>query len=154
MNRQGTATVRGLTVQSLPLTANQPVHLQLDAKQTIEVPIAFTAPQCPCSPRLAHVPFLMSITSVQLPLPVWRHAAGRSRHGLVERVLARRSQERALEILLCRVVPEPLLARLVALDDRMSPADGVVTRMLRWRRVATTDMAAMRTAAQMEPPSA
>ncbi len=42
LNRLGAVTVRGLTVQSLPLTAGSPVHLQLDGKQSIEVPVAFT----------------------------------------------------------------------------------------------------------------
>ncbi|MDP2271673.1 MAG: hypothetical protein Q8K32_13125 [Archangium sp.] len=43
LNRQGTIAVRGLTVQPLPLTASEPLHLQLDGKQTITVPIAFTS---------------------------------------------------------------------------------------------------------------
>lgn len=42
-NRQGTVNVRGLTIQALPLTASQPLHLQLDGKQTLEVPVALTA---------------------------------------------------------------------------------------------------------------
>jgi len=44
LNRQGTVNVRGLMVQSLPLTANLPVHLQLDGKQTLELPVSFSAP--------------------------------------------------------------------------------------------------------------
>ncbi len=43
LNRQGSVAVRGLTLQPLPLTASQPVHLQLDGKQTITVPVAFTS---------------------------------------------------------------------------------------------------------------
>ncbi len=43
LNRQGTVAVRGLIVQPLPLTESQPLHLQLDGKQTLTVPIAFTS---------------------------------------------------------------------------------------------------------------
>jgi hypothetical protein len=93
------------------------------------------------------------VASVQLPLPSCRHAAGWSRHGLVERVMQRRSEDRALDVLLSDVVPEPVLARLVAPHDRMLRIGGMLTRMLRRRRVATTDTAAMRTAAQVEPPA-
>jgi hypothetical protein len=93
------------------------------------------------------------VASVQLPLPSCGHAAGWSRHGLVERVMLRRSEDRALHVLLGNVVPEPVLARLVAPDDRMLCIGGMLTRMLRGRRVATTDTAATRTAAQVEPPA-
>lgn len=44
LNRQGSVTVRGLTLQPLPLTSGVPLHLQLDARQTITVPVAFTSP--------------------------------------------------------------------------------------------------------------
>jgi len=67
--------------------------------------------------------------------------------------MMRRSQDGTLEIFLGGVIPEPVLARLVAPDDRMSRINGVMTRVLRWRRVATTDMAARCAAAQVEPPA-
>ena len=89
---------------------------------------------------------------MQLELPVRWHATLRSGHGLVERMMARRSQGGALEVFLGRVVPEPVLAWLVALDDWMAGIDGMVTRVLTRRRVATANMAAMRAAAQVEPP--
>ncbi|MFT3709781.1 MAG: hypothetical protein QM817_19300 [Archangium sp.] len=43
LNRTGAIVVRGLTVQQLPLTANTPLHLQLDGRQTIEVPVKFAS---------------------------------------------------------------------------------------------------------------
>ena len=88
-----------------------------------------------------------------MPLPVPWHAAGRSGHGLVERVVVRRSKDRTVEELLRRVIPEPVLARLEALGDRMVITGGMATRMLRWRRVAAADMPASRTAPEMEPPA-
>jgi hypothetical protein len=91
---------------------------------------------------------------MQLVFPVSGHATGWSGHGLVDRVMVRRSQDGTLEVLLRRVVPEPVLARLVALDDRVLLGSGMVARMLGWRRVATADVAALRAAAQVEPPTA
>jgi hypothetical protein len=66
----------------------------------------------------------------------------------------RRSQDRTFEIFLGRVIPEPVLAGLVAPDDRMSRIVGVMARVLRWRRVATADVTARSAAAQVEPPAA
>lgn len=43
LNRTGSISVRGLTVAPLPLSGNSPLHLQLDARQTIEVPVKFGA---------------------------------------------------------------------------------------------------------------
>ena len=44
LNRVGAAVrVRGLFVQPLPLTGEAPLHLQLDARQTIEVPVKLPA---------------------------------------------------------------------------------------------------------------
>jgi hypothetical protein len=95
-----------------------------------------------------------SWTSVQLLLPFIGYAAGWSRHGLVAGVMPRRSQDGAVvDVFIGLVVPEPVLARLVALDNRMLRISGVVTGMLRWRRVAATDMTAVRTAAEVEPPA-
>ena len=42
-NRQGAVAVRGLTVLPLPLTGAAPVHLQLDGKQSLALPVAFTS---------------------------------------------------------------------------------------------------------------
>ena len=92
--------------------------------------------------------------SVQSLLPVPWDAPGRTRRRLVERVVPRRSQGRPLDLVLGDVVPEPVLAGLVALSDRMTGIGRVMARVLRRRRVAAADMTARRAAAKMEPPSA
>ncbi len=92
--------------------------------------------------------------SVQLSFPASGHAAGWSRHRLIERVVIWRSQAGTVEVLLPRVVPEPVLTGLVAPDDRVAHLGGVVAGMLGWRRVATADVTAMRATAKVEPPTA
>ena len=67
---------------------------------------------------------------VQLALPVRWHAASRTRHGLAERMVMRRSEDGTLEHLLGRVIPEPVLAGLEALDDRMAFSGGMPARVL------------------------
>jgi hypothetical protein len=91
--------------------------------------------------------------SVELLLPALRNPAGRSGHGLVQRVMVRRREDRTLEILLGGVIPEPLLIGLERLDDRMAFGAGMAAGVLRWGRVAAADMAAMRASAEMEPPA-
>lgn len=91
---------------------------------------------------------------MQLVLPVGRHPTGRSGHGLVQRVVVRWRQRRSFEVLLARVVPEPVLARFVAVDDRMPGVVGVVAGVLRRRRVAAADATAVGTPTEMEPPAA
>src|ERR1700690_1828874 len=90
---------------------------------------------------------------MELVLPIDGHPSGRSGHGLVERVMTGRREERTLKILLLRVIPEPVLTRLVALHDRMSCSGRVATRVLGRRGVAAPDAAAMGAAAEMEPPA-
>lgn len=70
---------------------------------------------------------------MQLIFPVAGDATGWSGHGLLERVMVRRSQDGSLEILLRHVVPEPVLARLVTLDDGVLRSAGMAARMLGWR---------------------
>src|SRR5215207_8048641 len=82
-----------------------------------------------------------------------RNASGRARHWLVEGPMMGRRQDWTLDDLLRRVVPEPVLARLVALGDWMPSIRGVVAGVLRGRRVATTHVAAPRAAPQVEPPA-
>lgn len=41
LNRQGSVLVRGLTVRQHPLDASRPLHVLVDAKQTIEFPVKF-----------------------------------------------------------------------------------------------------------------
>ena len=70
---------------------------------------------------------------MQLIFPVAGDATGWSGHGLLDRVMMWRSQDGSLEILLSRVVPEPVLARLIALDDGVLRSAGMAARMLGWR---------------------
>src|SRR5689334_9180762 len=74
--------------------------------------------------------------SVEMVLPVVRHAALRSGHRLVFRVTVRRRQRGTLAVLLRFVVPEPVLAGLEALDDRMAEVRRMMARVLRRRRIA------------------
>src|SRR5439155_26117000 len=77
----------------------------------------------------------------------------RSGYRLVERMMAGRSQVRTVEDLVTRVVVEPILARLVAADDRVPGRDRVVTRVLRGRGVAAPDVPAAGAAPEVEPPA-
>ncbi len=90
---------------------------------------------------------------MQVSLPVRWDAAGRSRHRLVERVVAWRREDGTLQELFGRVIPEPVLAGLKALGDRVSFSGGMATRVLRRRRVAAADMTASCAAPEMEPPA-
>ncbi len=103
---------------------------------------------------LTHVGPLGLWSLVEMPLPVAWHATFRSRHRLIERVVSGRGQLRAVEVLLCRVVPEPVLARLVTLNDGVRFAGGMVTCVLRRGRVTAADVSTTRAAAQVEPPTA
>jgi len=91
---------------------------------------------------------------MQAALPVSRHAPGRSGHRLRQRVVFRRSQDRAVGVLLRGVAPEPVLVRLEASDDWMPGVGCVVAGVLRRRRIAAADVPAMGAAPQVEPPAA
>src|SRR5581483_9979921 len=52
------------------------------------------------------------------------------------------------------IVVKPFLARLEAHDDRVAGGAKVFGRVLTWRTVAAADVAALRAAAKMQPPSA
>ena len=91
--------------------------------------------------------------SVQAALPVRWHASHRSRRRLIHRVVVWRGEDRAVDSLLRLVVPEPVLARLVALGDRVADLRGVATGMLRRRGITAAHMPASRTATQVEPPA-
>jgi len=69
---------------------------------------------------------------MQLPFPIGRDATGRSRHGLVQRVMSRGRQLRTVPELLGGVIPEPVLLRLVGLDDAMARFRRVVAGVLGW----------------------
>src|SRR6266542_218617 len=90
---------------------------------------------------------------MQLPLPIAGNATGWSGHWLVERMVVRRSQDRTIKVFLGRVIPEPVFAVLVGLDDRMSSSGGMVVSVLRRRGVAAADVAATCTPAQVKPPA-
>jgi hypothetical protein len=91
--------------------------------------------------------------SVEVFLPVCGDAAGRSRCRLPARVMRRLRQRRAFVELLSPVVPEPVLPRLEALDDRVPGLPRMVRGVLGGRGVTTTDMSALSAAAQVQPPA-
>ena len=65
LNRVGAAVrVRGLSMQPLPLTGESPLHLQLDAKQTLELPVKLSAASSVRSAAAA--PFGCSMRSSQV----------------------------------------------------------------------------------------
>jgi hypothetical protein len=70
------------------------------------------------------------MSSVQLLLPIAWHPTGRPGHRLIQRVVLRRSQGRAFDEILTRVIPEPVLTRLVAVDDPVAKTGGVVEGVL------------------------
>ena len=90
--------------------------------------------------------------SVQLALPAWRYSTGRSGDRLIQRVVMRWRENRTIQVLLGLVVPEPVLARFVALHDGMSRAVRMTAGVLRRRGVAAPYMAAMGTPPEVEPP--
>jgi hypothetical protein len=67
--------------------------------------------------------------------------------------MVRRRQLWTFQVLLGLEVPEPILARLVALDDPVPGVGSVVAGVLLWRVVAAADVAAKGAPAQVKPPS-
>jgi hypothetical protein len=65
-----------------------------------------------------------------MSLPVSWHATLRSRDRLVERMVMWRRQLWTVDVLLSRVVEEPVLAGLIALDDGVSAFLRMVARVL------------------------
>src|ERR1700728_1488887 len=88
-----------------------------------------------------------------MALPVRWHAAGGTGGGLTERVMQRRRQLGPFVVLVVLVVPEPVLTRLVAPDDRVTTVLGVRAGVLPGRAVAAPDVPAFRTPAEVEAPS-
>ena len=74
-------------------------------------------------------------------------------HWLIERVVQGRDQLGAVEVLLGRVVPEPIFLRFVTLDDRVPCVGRMVTCMLGWGRVTAADVSTTRATTQVEPPT-
>jgi hypothetical protein len=78
-----------------------------------------------------HAPAILALSaSVEVALPVRRHRAGGSWHGLVERMAVGRSQNRSLGELAGAVVVKPVLARFEALNHGMARHPGVGARVL------------------------
>jgi hypothetical protein len=92
--------------------------------------------------------------SMQTLLPVARYPSGRSRRGLIKRMVIWRSQHGSVYVVAGPEVPEPVFIRFVAACHRMPGVGGMSVGVLRGRRVATADMAASGASAQMEPPAA
>jgi hypothetical protein len=90
---------------------------------------------------------------MKVPAPVSRHTPFGTRYGLGGRVMCRRSQRGAVGVLVGRVVPEPLLARLEALHQGMVTGLRVLARVLRRGRIAAPDMPTLCAATEMQPPS-
>ncbi|CRK52910.1 hypothetical protein RHCRD62_50113 [Rhodococcus sp. RD6.2] len=84
--------------------------------------------------------------------PVQRYPALRSRRGLIQWVVPGLGEFRSLVHPLGPVVPEPVLARLVALYERVTGRGGVRRRVLRGRRIAAPDVPALGAATQVHPP--
>ena len=87
-----------------------------------------------------------------MALPVMGHHPCRPGSRLAERVMLGRGERRTLAHLVRLVVVVPALAGFEACDDPMTRPPGVSTGMLCGRGIATSDVAAVGTAPQMEPP--
>src|ERR1700754_941602 len=87
-------------------------------------------------------------------LPASRYASLRAGHRLVDGMAVRRRQFGAAEHRFRDEVVEPVLTRLEALDHGMSGLVGMLAGVLVQRVVAAADVAALRAAAQVEPPAA
>ncbi|MET4783476.1 hypothetical protein ABIB56_003496 [Glaciihabitans sp. UYNi722] len=86
-------------------------------------------------------------------LPVSRYAVSGTGYGLPVGVAVRRCQRRPVVVVVAREIPEPILTGLETLDDRMPGLLVVRGGVLRQRIVTAADVPALRTAAQVEPPS-
>src|SRR5579859_7776674 len=89
-----------------------------------------------------------------MPPPVLGDTAGRTGNGLVSGVMPRRGEPRADKIFPGLVVPEPVLAGLEALHDRMPGGLPVRGRVLGGRGVAAAHVPALGAPAQVHPPAA
>ena len=89
---------------------------------------------------------------VEVPLPVGRHRAGGARDGLLDGMAVWSSEGRAVEELAGAEVKEPVLAGLKALQHGMACRLVVGAGMPARRVIATANMAAQCTTAQVQPP--
>jgi hypothetical protein len=90
---------------------------------------------------------------VKLLFPIHWDPAPRSWSGLAQGVGSWWGESLALDLALGLEVPKPPFTRFKALNDGMPDGVEMLTRVLPWRAVATTDVSAFRTAAKMKPPS-
>jgi hypothetical protein len=89
---------------------------------------------------------------VEVSFPISWHLPGGTGDGLALGVMLGRGERRPFVELLRRVVPEPILSRLEAPDDAVLRALCMRCGVLARRGVAASDVAALCTAPQMEPP--
>ena len=90
---------------------------------------------------------------MKLRLPIARHAPAGARYWLIQRVMCRRGERSARNILLASVVVEPILARLKARNDGVVSPPRVGRGVLARRVVTASDVAALGAPSQMEPPA-
>ena len=90
---------------------------------------------------------------VQERFPVGWHPSGGSRYGLACGMRVRRKQFRTFDHRARLVIVEPILTRLEAGNDWMPRRFRMLGGMLIRRTVAASDVPALRTAAEMEPPA-
>src|SRR4051794_35199362 len=90
---------------------------------------------------------------MDLAAPVRWYPTRGPRRRLVGRAVLRVGQPGAVVVVLGRVVPEPVLAGLEALDDGMTGLGRVLGRVLHRGRVAAADVPALRAAPQVDPPA-
>jgi hypothetical protein len=91
--------------------------------------------------------------SVEVRLPVAWHCSGRPGYRLVGRMTIGCGQRRCCEEFVGAIVVEPVLARFEALQHGVARGLVVGGRVLAGRVIATTDVAAGRAAAQVQPPA-
>jgi hypothetical protein len=67
---------------------------------------------------------------MEVVLPIPRYTSSGTRRWLVERVVERRREMRAIHVLVGPIVVEPLLIRLIVRDDRMPGVVSMTGRVL------------------------
>src|SRR5580698_6418539 len=86
-------------------------------------------------------------------LPVSRHPSFGPRNWLAHRMVQWTGERRPIEGLVCAEVPEPVLTWLETSNHHVSRMPSVRRRVLRRRAVAASDVATLRTPAQVKPPT-
>src|SRR5580658_980131 len=86
-------------------------------------------------------------------LPVGGDPSGRPGHTLVEGMVLGWGEAGPFQVLAGPIVPEPVLPRLEAADDRVTGRLRMRGRVLAQRIVATSDVPALRAPSEVEPPA-